>query len=125
MNDKIYTAAEATKLWGLGESTIRSAIRRGQFEENEYRKSGNVWLVREAAMKRLYGEQKKKLDIDAIEAILEIQNLSIDFESFEDGDELADWLDGRYFPEFDEPVTVSEYQREALNEIYQEWRNEK
>lgn len=65
-------------------------------------------------------EVLKKLDIDAIEAILEVQNLGIDFESFEDGDELADWLDGRRFPEFDDPVTVSEYQREALREIYKE-----
>lgn len=116
----IYTAAEATKLWGLGESTIRSAIRRGQFKENEVRKSGRIWLIKESAMKRLYGEPKKKLDIDAIEAILEIQNLGIDFESFESGDELADWLDGRYFPEFDEPVRVLDHQREVLNEIYKQ-----
>jgi len=65
-------------------------------------------------------EVSKKLDIDAIEAILEVQNLSIDFESFDTGDELADWIDGRRFPEFDDPVTVSEYQREALREIYKE-----
>lgn len=117
MSDKIYTAAEATKLWGLGESTLRSAIHRGRFKENEVRKSGRIWLIKESAMKRLYGEPKK-LDIDAIEAILEIQNLGIDFESFENGDELADWLDGRCFPEFDEPIMVSDHQREALNEIY-------
>lgn len=62
----------------------------------------------------------RKLDIDAIENVLEIQNLGIDFESFNTGDELADWLDGRYFPEFVEPIRVSEHQREALNEIYKQ-----
>ncbi len=58
------STSEATDRWGLGESTLRSAIRRGQFEENEYRKSGSVWLVRKSAMKRMYGEPKGKLDID-------------------------------------------------------------
>ncbi len=56
------STSEATDRWGLGESTLRSAIRRGQFEKGEYRKSGSVWLVRESAMKRLYGEPKGKLD---------------------------------------------------------------
>ena len=45
---------------------------------------------------------------------------SIDFESFNTGDELADWLDGRKFPGFDEPMEVTEEQREALREIYKE-----
>ena len=67
---------------------------------------------------------KKKLDVDWIQEILEIMNLPINFESFESGDELADWLDGRKFPEFDEPVEVSQWQREALREIYKEWKNE-
>ncbi len=65
-------------------------------------------------------EVSKKLDIDAIEAILEVQNLSIDFESFNTGDELADWLDGRKFPGFDEPIEVSEEQREALKKVYEQ-----
>ena len=118
--DEWISASEATEKWGLGASTIRQAIHEKRLLPGEYRKSGSVWLVRKSAMKRLYGEPKKKLDIDRIEAILEIQNLSIDFESFKSGDELADYLDGRRFPEFDEPFEVSEYQREALREIYQE-----
>ncbi len=56
--------------------------------------------------------------IDQIESILEVQNLGIDYESFDTGDELADWLDGRKFPGFDEPVRVSKRQREALREVY-------
>lgn len=62
----------------------------------------------------------KMLDIDAIENVLEIQNLGIDFESFNTGDELADWLDGRKFPGFDEPMEVTEDQRETLREIYEQ-----
>ncbi|NLK40079.1 MAG: hypothetical protein GX303_07585 [Clostridiales bacterium] len=77
-------------------------------------------LLHWGPLKKYLKEAKNMLDIDKIEAILEIQNLSIDFESFESGDELADYLDGREFPCFDDPMEVSEYQREALREIYQE-----
>jgi len=52
------TAAEATKRWGLGESTVRMAISRGRFLEHEYKKLGRDWLVTIDAMKELYGEEK-------------------------------------------------------------------
>lgn len=55
----------------------------------------------------------------SIEAILEVKNLGINYNSFDSGDELADYLDGRRFPEFDEPMSVSEWQRAALREIYE------
>ena len=55
---------------------------------------------------------------DKIEAILEVQNLGIDYESFDTGDELADYLDGLKTPGFDELVRISERQREALREVY-------
>ena len=58
--DEWISASEAAQKWGLDDSTIRQAIRRGQLEKGEYRKSGSVWLVRESAMKRLYGEPKEK-----------------------------------------------------------------
>lgn len=112
------TAADASKRWGLEGSTIRQAIRRGRFKEGEYQKLGRDWLVTISAMKRLYGEEKSM--IDKIENVLEVQNLGIDYESFTTGDELADYLDGRMFPGFDEPFEVSEEQREALNEIYKD-----
>ena len=70
--DEWISASEATEKWGLGASTIRQAIHEKRFLPGEYRKSGSVWLVRKSAMKRLYGEPKKKLDIDRIE-ILEIK----------------------------------------------------
>ena len=72
----------------------------------------------EPIRKYLRRNDKMKLNIDAIEDVLGIQNLGIDFESFKNGDELADWLDGRKFPGFDEPMEVTEEQRAALREIY-------
>ena len=56
--------------------------------------------------------------IGQIESILEVQNLGIDYKAFNTDDELTDWLDGRKLPGFDEPVRVSERQREALREVY-------
>lgn len=64
-------------------------------------------------------EVKKDLARE-VENYLEVQNLGIDYESFDTGDELADYLDGRRFPGFDEPMQVSQEQREALREIYEQ-----
>jgi len=52
------TFAEASKLWGLSDSTLRKAKHDGRFEDGEIRQSGGVWLVTRAAMERLYGELK-------------------------------------------------------------------
>jgi len=57
--DEWISASEATERWDLGASTIRQAIHEKRFLSGEYRKSGSVWLVRESAMIRLYGEPKK------------------------------------------------------------------
>ena len=55
----VMTFTEASKNWGLGESTLRSAIKTDRFEENiDYKKSGNVWLITYDAMVRVYGEPK-------------------------------------------------------------------
>lgn len=48
--------SEAAEKWGLGESTLRSAVNRGRFHENEIRKSGKVWLVTRQGIERLYGK---------------------------------------------------------------------
>ena len=57
------TATEASERWGLAESTIRVAIRRGQFddqiERGLVRKSGKVWLLTDVAMTEVYGPEKK------------------------------------------------------------------
>jgi hypothetical protein len=55
------TFAEATQLWGLSDSTLRQAISTGnRFTEGiDYRKSGKVWLIKRAAMERVYGKLEK------------------------------------------------------------------
>lgn len=124
-NDKWLTTSEISQRWGITDAAIRMAIREDRIREDERKKTGygpygGVWLVKESAVRRLYGRPKlSQSDIDEIERILGIKNLGIDFDDFESGDELADWLDGRQFPEFDEPISVSEEQRAALREIYE------
>jgi hypothetical protein len=51
---EVYTFAEACKLWGLGESTLRKANLDERFQEGEIRQSGSTWLVTKHAMERLY-----------------------------------------------------------------------
>jgi len=56
----VMTFSEATERWGLGESTLRAMVRDSRLEENkDYRKSGKVWIITEAAMIEIYGEPKK------------------------------------------------------------------
>lgn len=123
--DKWLTTSEISERWGIADSTIRRAILENRILPEERRKTGygpygGVWLVKESAVRRLYGRPKlSQSDIDEIEAILGVKNLGIDYDDFESGDELADWLNGRRFPEFDEPISVSEEQRAALREIYE------
>ncbi len=125
MSDKWLTTSEISERWGVYDSTIRMAIRTGRLKPDECKKSGygphgGVWLIREDAVRRLWGRPKLTADeISQIESILGVKNLGIDYDSFESGDELADYLDGRRFPEFDEPMSVSEGQRQALREIYE------
>ena len=123
--DRWLSTSEISQRWGITDAAIRMAIKEGRIQENECRKTGygpygGVWLIREDAVRRLWGRPKlSQADIDEIEFILEVKNLRIDYSSFDSGDELADYLDGRQFPEFDEPMSVSEGQRQALREIYE------
>lgn len=55
----VMTFKEATKKWGLGESTLRSTVRFNRLREgHDYRKSGKVWLITSDAMLKLYGRPK-------------------------------------------------------------------
>ena len=53
---EVLTATEASRLWGLDDSTIKRACQHGRFDPHEYRNSGTVWLVLRSAVERLYGE---------------------------------------------------------------------
>jgi len=69
--------------------------------------------------KYLNAEKEGLKDLTSVvEAFLEMENLGIDYESFSSGDELADYLDGLKLPGFDEPIQITQLQREGLREIY-------
>lgn len=56
---EIYTATEASELWGLNESTVRKAISntKSKFTPGiDYRKAGSVTLITKEAMERVYGK---------------------------------------------------------------------
>lgn len=56
--DDVYTFAEASQKWKLGESTLRSTVKSNRLVEGkDYKKSGKVWLITKEAMKKLYGER--------------------------------------------------------------------
>lgn len=57
-SQEFILATEATKKWGLSESTIRRAIFDGRIKEMERKKEGRDWKVSILAIKRLYGEPK-------------------------------------------------------------------
>lgn len=54
--NEVYTLKEASKLYGLGESTLRSTTIKSKrlVEGIDFRRSGKVWLITKAAMDRLY-----------------------------------------------------------------------
>lgn len=57
--DCVMTLSEAAKKWGLSDgSTIRKAIERGKFEQNEIKQAGNVWIITYSAMERVFGSIK-------------------------------------------------------------------
>lgn len=59
--DKVMNFSEASKLWGLGDSTLRMATKRKSLLEGiDYRKSGSSWIITKEAMIRVYGEPKIK-----------------------------------------------------------------
>lgn len=62
MINEVYTITEASKLWGIGQATVKHACT-GQHGKPprfivgvECRKSGGIWLVMKAGMERLWGK---------------------------------------------------------------------
>lgn len=57
----LLSFAEATKKWGLKDSTLRKAVAtRKLVEDVDCKKFGRDWIVKESAMIREYGEIKNK-----------------------------------------------------------------
>lgn len=79
---QVYTFQEATELWGLGESTLRSRAYRDDFLPGEVRKSGKTWLITDDAMRRIYGSTKEELEMKT--TIIEVVGIGTDgIEEFE------------------------------------------
>ncbi len=58
----LISASDATKYWGLNESTLRKAISYGKLRDGtDVQKFGKQWVVSFAAMKRVYGDPKTEL----------------------------------------------------------------
>lgn len=56
----VMTLSEASKRWGLNDSTLRKLVKTDKLIENiDYRKSGNVWLISENSMRKIYGGPKE------------------------------------------------------------------
>ena len=59
--DNLIALSDATKLWGLNESTLRKAISYGKLINGvDVMKFGKQWIVTMDAMKREYGEPKEE-----------------------------------------------------------------
>ena len=59
--DNLIALSDATKLWGLNESTLRKAISYGKLINGvDVMKFGKQWIVTIDAMKREYGEPKEE-----------------------------------------------------------------
>ena len=61
--DRWLSTSEISQRWGVYDSTIRMAIKEGRIREDERMKTGygpygGVWLVKESAVRRLYGRPK-------------------------------------------------------------------
>jgi len=57
----VMTLSEAAQKWGLANgSTIRKAIERGKFEQDEIKQAGDVWITTYSAMERVFGSIKNE-----------------------------------------------------------------
>ncbi|WP_160687148.1 helix-turn-helix domain-containing protein [Clostridium sp. C2-6-12] len=59
--NSIMTLSEAAKKWGLANgSTIRKAIERGKFNQDEIKQAGDVWITTYSAMEKVFGPIKNE-----------------------------------------------------------------
>ncbi|MDD7793558.1 helix-turn-helix domain-containing protein [Clostridium sp. 'White wine YQ'] len=59
--NEVMTLSEAAKKWGLSDgSTIRKAIERGKFEQDEIKQAGDVWITTYSAMEKVFGNVKSE-----------------------------------------------------------------
>lgn len=65
---QVMTFSEAAEKWGFANgNTIRKAVERKKFNQDEIRKSGDVWLTTYQAMYRVFGQPRKSDEIISYE----------------------------------------------------------
>lgn len=50
------TTQQTAELCGMAQSSIRNAINRGKFKQDELKKFGKTWVVSRDAIKRVWGK---------------------------------------------------------------------
>lgn len=69
--NQVLTFSEAAEKWGFANgNTLRKAVERNKFDENEIRKSGDVWLTTYEAMQRVFGQPRN------LETVISMEELS-------------------------------------------------
>lgn len=59
--NQVLTFSEAAEKWGLANgNTLRKAVERKRFHDDEIRKSGDVWLTTYEAMQRVFGQPREQ-----------------------------------------------------------------
>ncbi len=57
---QVLTFSEAAKKWGFVDgNTLRKAVKRNRFKDEEIRKSGDIWLTTYQAMYRVFGQPRQ------------------------------------------------------------------
>lgn len=57
---QVLTFSEAALKWGFVDgNTLRKAVKRNRFKEEEVRKSGDIWLTTYQAMYRVFGQPRQ------------------------------------------------------------------
>lgn len=82
--DDLMAFSDATRLWGLNESTLRKAVTYGKLVNGrDICKFGKQWVISKSAMEREYGNPKNDIEITAVE-FLEKMKLLVTFSTGED-----------------------------------------
>lgn len=75
---QVLTFSEAAEKWGLANgNTLRKAVERNRFQDDEIRKSGDVWLTTYDAMLRVFGQPRQSEEVISIENMYQLVSRSV------------------------------------------------
>lgn len=93
--NQVLTFSEAAEKWGFANgNTLRKAVERNKFHDDEIRKSGDVWLTTYEAMQRVFGQPRN------LETVISME-------------ELSQWISESYYHQED----ANQKLQEILNKI--------